>query len=70
MIIVLFTGCHHPTVKEEPKSLTQPANKNHKAYFTTDPSSVGCIETMGFDFDPTQQSGKHHKSASGGPSQV
>src|ERR1700728_1665156 len=60
--IVSFTGHHHPTIKEEPKSLTQPVTRKHNAYSTTNASSIRHIEsTMGFDFNPPQPTGKHHK---------
>jgi hypothetical protein len=57
-------------VKEEPKSLTQPVNKRHKAVSTTDVSSIGRTQTVSVDFGPAQPSGKRYKAASGGPSQV
>src|SRR6202050_1101960 len=64
MDIVSFTGRRHPTVKEEPKSPVQPPQK-HKAYSTTDASSIGHIEILGSDIDTAQPSGKRLKSSSG-----
>src|ERR1700683_5197818 len=69
MDIVSFTGRCHPTVKEEPKSLVQPPQKQ-KAYSTTDASSIRCIKILGSDINTAQPSGKHHKSTSGTSSQV
>ena len=70
MSMVSFTGSRGPMVKEEPKSLTQPANKRRKADSTTDVSSIGRTQTVSVDFGPAQPSEKRYKAASGGPSRV
>jgi len=64
MDIVSFTGRRRPTVKEEPKSPVQPPQK-HKAYSTTDASSIGRIKILDSYIDTTQPSGKRQKSSSG-----
>ena len=53
------------TIKEEPKSLGCAATRKHKAYSTTDASTIGRIEILGPEIDTAQPSGKRHKASSG-----